>query len=195
MVNALIPTEQQLYRKRLRDFKKQFRNFLMTSRFNNQTIYENERYRINHPKLGCIYSAPDPISQNIPIDSVLFVLEMNNDTNKISGIGMVRNRPIVSKYFVYSQSNYNRYVYVGKHRISRENMTEEEDIIMSAFDILCFKGNRHMKRGQGIKAFPADILYRCCIRLDLVAFISEMFKKRVAVNSGIQEHPAQMLMN
>lgn len=189
MVNPIIKTQAQLYNKQLRDYKKQFRNFIMTSRFNNQTTYENEQFRKTRPNLGCIYSAPDPISHNIPIDSILFILEMNNDTNKITGIGMVKNRSIVQKYYVYTESNYNRYVYIGKHRISRDEMTGDEDAIMQAFDILCFKGNRHMKRGQGIKAFPAEILYRCRPRLDLISFIGEMFKKRLQPQHQPQHIP------
>jgi hypothetical protein len=58
-------------------------------------------------------------------------------------------------------------------------MTEEEDHIMQVFDILCFKGNQHMKRGQGLKTFPIDMLYKCSHRLDLVKFIAEMFKSRI----------------
>jgi hypothetical protein len=109
----------------------------------------------------------------------MFVLEMNNDTNKIIGVGMIRNHAICSKYHVYENGTYNRYAYSGKYRIDRSEMAEEEEVIMQAFDILCFTGNRHMKRGQGLKSFPVDILYKCSKVVDLVKFISEMFKKRI----------------
>jgi hypothetical protein len=113
------------------------------------------------------------------METIMFVLEMNNDTNKIMGVGMVRNRPIVSKIMVYSNGNYNRYVFIGKTRINRTEMTEEEEQIMKVFDILCFSGNKHMKRGQGLKSFPSDMLYKMSKRLDLVSYIGEMFKKRI----------------
>ena len=58
-------------------------------------------------------------------------------------------------------------------------MTAEENRIISLFDILCFTGNKHMKRGQGLKAFPTDMLYRMLPALDLVKFISQMFKDRI----------------
>jgi hypothetical protein len=109
----------------------------------------------------------------------MFVLEMNNDTNKIIGIGMVRNHPVVNKYSVYSEGNYNRYVFVGKTRIDRSEMDEEEERIMKVFDILCFTGNKHMKRGQGLRLFPVEMLYRCSKKIDLVQFICEMFRKRM----------------
>jgi hypothetical protein len=66
-------------------------------------------------------------------------------------------------------------------------MSEDEETIMKAFDIICFKGNKHMKRGQGLKSFPTDILYRCSKRMDLVEFISEMFRKRLSKNKNNSE--------
>jgi hypothetical protein len=57
-------------------------------------------------------------------------------------------------------------------------MTPDEEDIMQVFDILCFTGNHNMKRGQGLKAFPIDMLYKCSRRLDLVKFIGTMFKNR-----------------
>ena len=175
----MIPTEQKILKKQVQNYKKQLRHFLLTSRFNNQTWTENQLYRKQHSQFGCIYCAPDPISQIIPHESILFILEMNNETDKIIGIGMVRNIPKFEKYYVYENGNYNRYVYTGKIRIDRNEMTGDEEQIMQVFDILCFQGNRHMKRGQGIKSFPTDLLYRCSKRIDLVHFISEMFKKRL----------------
>lgn len=151
----------------------------MTSRFNNQTWQENINYREKQKNIDCIYCSPEPISLSVPNDSIMFILEMNNDIDKIIGIGMVRNKPICGKYFVYDNGNYNRYVYIGKNRIPREEMTAEEDEIMKVFDILCFTGNRHMKRGQGIKKFPVEMLYRCSQKLDLVDFIRKMFKDRI----------------
>lgn len=180
MTSMLIPTEKKLHTCQLKDYKKQIRNFLLTSRFNNNTWNENEQYRNTNAAIGCIYCSPDQISCQIPIESILFILEMNNDTNSIMGIGMVRNHAIVNKHQVYSNGNYNRYVYVGKNRIDREDMTDDEETIMQVFDILCFKGNRHMKRGQGLKSFPVDMLYRCSKRLDLIQFVSEMFKSRLS---------------
>ena len=66
------------------------------------------------------------MTNQIPIDSAVFVLEMNNDKNKIMGIGMVRNHPVLNKYRVYKNNNYNRYVYTGKHYINREAMNPQE---------------------------------------------------------------------
>lgn len=152
---------------------------IVTTRFNNESWNENELYRLKYPTIGCIYATPEMNSERIRSDCILFVLEMNNEENKIMGIGMVRNHVIIHKHRVYSNENYNRYAYLGKHRIDRSSMNEEEEIVMRAFDALCFKGARHMKRLQGIKAFPTDMLYKCKRIMDLVEFVRTMFKRRL----------------
>jgi len=186
-MNPIVPNDRRLYRKKMHEYKKQMRNHIMTSRFNTTTWNENEGYRNSHNNVGCIYCSPDPIANIIPIDTIMFVLEMNNDNNKIMGIGMIRNRPIVSKLSVYTNGNYNRYVFVGKTRINRKDMSEDEERIMKVFDILCFSGNKHMKRGQGVKSFPSDMLYKMAARLDIVSFISEMFKARITTNKNTKK--------
>ena len=170
--------KKSIIKKYILEYKKNLKQFLLTSRFTNATWNENIKYRTNK-NVGCIYCSPDPIANTIPIDSIIFVLEMNNDENKILGVGMIRNHPYLNKFTVYNEGNYNRYVYVGKNRIDRSEMLLEEEKIMKVFDILCFTGNKHMKRGQGLKSFPVEMLYKCSKKLDLVNFIKEMFKKRI----------------
>jgi len=106
---------------------------------------------------------------------------MNNEINKIIGIGMIRNKPRVNPSNIYENRNYNRYLFTGKYRIDRVDMNEDEDIIMQVFDVLCFTGARHLKRGQGLNSFPLDMLFRCNKRLNLVDFISNMFKSRLPI--------------
>jgi hypothetical protein len=172
----------KIQRRLVREYKRQLHNFIITSRFNNKTWHENEQYRIQHNLKGCIYCSPSQVTVNIPTETILFVLEMNNETNKIIGIGMIRNKPKINRYTIYNERNYNRYVFTGKTRIDRVDMTEDECDIMRVFDILCFTGNRHLKRGQGLVSFPLDMLYRCNKRLNLVDFISNMFRTRMRNN-------------
>ena len=155
------------------------RQFILTSRFNNQTWNENCDFKKRFSKFACIYCSPVTISLQVPIDSIMFILEMNNDKNKIMGIGMVRNHPLNKRLSVYENDNYNRYQYCGKYHIDRTEMNEEEETIMRVFDILCFRGNRHQKRGHGLTTFPFEMLFRCAPILDLVDFINAMFKRRL----------------
>lgn len=167
------------YKKHYKEYVKNLNKFILTSRFTNKTWSENIEYKNKKNHQGCLYSAPDPVSCQIKPDAIMFVLEMNNDENKIIGIGMIRNKPTVNTHSVYEENIYNRYVFLGEHRIDRTKMNEKEEIVMKAFDTLCFKGNKHMKRGQGLKRFPLDMLFKCKEKLDLVEFISNMFKKRM----------------
>ena len=83
------------------------------------------------------------------------------------GIGLIRNNPKINSFQVYDEKNYNRYVFMGEYRIDRTEMDKNEETIMKAFDILCFKGNKHMKRGQGLKCFPQEMLFKINQRIDL----------------------------
>ena len=177
-----IRSNEYLKRLELTNYRKSLRNYLMTSRFNNKTLLENERYIKSRNDIGCIYCTPCPVPELIPLGSILFVLEMNNDSNKINGIGMISNIVKIGKHSVYEENNYNRYNYVGKYRINRCDMTELEEMVMKIFDSLCFYGNKHMKRGQGIKMFPLEMLYRCQKKIDLIEVVGEMFKCRYSSN-------------
>ena len=111
-------------------------------------------------------------------------LPVVDSENKLLGlitfkdIQKVKNHPKLRKYSVYMNQNYNRYVFTGKNRIDRADMDDGEEEIMRAFDILCFKGNYHMKRGHGLSAFPPVLLYRIMPVIDLVQFVYKMFEKR-----------------
>lgn len=166
--------------KHIREYAKKFKDtYLMTTRFNSYTANENMRFRKQKWPNGCIYGTPVMVSNRIHNECKLFVLEMNNDENRIMGIGLILNKPQFNKHKIYSDFNYNRYSYIGKYRISREEMNEEEEFIMQIFDKLCFQGKYHMKRGHGLTAFPMKILYRCRKIVDLVKSVEEMFKKRI----------------
>ena len=78
----------------------------------------------------------------------------------------------------WDDGNLNRYVYIGSKRIDRGDMTAEEDAVISAFDIICFKGSNHQKRGQGITIFPLDVIEKCKKLIDLPEFVLTMFKNR-----------------
>ena len=171
------------YKNKLKNFKFLMKKFIVTTRFTNETWEENKNYRIEQYHNGCLYCAPDPLSLNINKNSIVFVLEMNNEINSIMGIGLIRNNPKINSFQVYDEKNYNRYVFMGEYRIDRTEMDKNEETIMKVFDILCFKGNKHMKRGQGLKCFPQEMLFKMTQKIDLVEFISNMFKKRIKTNT------------
>ena len=159
------------------EYVKTLKQYIVTTRYNNATWEKNKSFR-QTKKMAAIYCSPVPVAKSIPFDALLFVIEMNNEENTIMGIGLVKNHPYCKTFTVHENQNYNRYCYIGNHYISRQEMTESEESIMIALDIMCFSGAKHMKRGNGLAMFPAILLYRCCAVLDFIDFFKEMFRKR-----------------
>ena len=127
--------------KELQKFVEDTKQHIMTTRFNQATWSENVAFRQRHNKFGCIYGTPEQNNSKFNDDSILFVLEMNNETNKIMGIGMIKNITHVKKYRIYNDDNYNRYAYTGKYRIDREEVKEDDEFIFRVFDQVCFNGS------------------------------------------------------
>jgi hypothetical protein len=152
--------------------------YVMTSRFNTKTIEENQIFRETSWPNGCVYCTPGEVSKSVPYLAKMIVLEMDNDKNRIFAVGKCLNKPIPNKYKVYNEQNYNRYNFIGKTRILREDMNPIEEAVLKALDQLCFRGNTHMKRGQGLRAFPTKLLINCKNVLDIPVFLENMFMSR-----------------
>ena len=130
---------------------------ILTSRFNNKTWFENSQIREKH-SIQCIYCSPQKINEDLQHHSFLFVVEMNNDENRIEGIGIIRNKiQYDNKIRVYEEGDYNRYVYTGKYRLDYKILMEFCPRIVEAFNQLLFKGKAHSKRGRGLTKFPKNL--------------------------------------
>ena len=75
---------------------------VMVTRFNNNTWRENILWRERNNHKGCIYNCPVYIKDIIPLMTVIYVIEMNNERNKIMGIGRIINK-------VYTNQQYKIY--------------------------------------------------------------------------------------
>ena len=131
----------------------------MVTRFNNSTWNENKRWRETNNYLGCLYNSPVYIKEIIPLQIVLYVIEMNNDTNKILGFGKIINKVYTDrKYRVYEERNYNRFTYRGTKRIDIDDIENNEiKAKIEKLEERLFKGKGHLKRGQGITQLPKDV--------------------------------------
>jgi hypothetical protein len=127
---------------------------LAVTHFNDVTLLENERWRETNNYSGCIYNSPVIIKETIMLFSKIYVIEMNNQTNKIIGIGLIKNRIIPKHHKIYSDNNYNRYTYYGKKRI---NASDVDDKVLYELEQRLFKGKNHLKRSQGIVEVPFDV--------------------------------------
>jgi hypothetical protein len=127
----------------------------MVTRFNNTTWKELTDYKQKHGITGAIYGTPCRIIETIPLKAKLIVLEMNNDTNTIMGVGIIHNLIRMDKYHaIYSSGNFNRFTYTGKHYISASDFTREQVTLIEKMELCVFKGKGHLKRGQGIQTIP-----------------------------------------
>jgi hypothetical protein len=156
-------------------------HYLMTTRFNNNTHDQMMEYCSKSAKIRCAYGSFTRMASYLPQDVVMFVLEMNNDKNKIMGIGMIRNTLSTKQHFVYNEDVYNTFTYIGSKRIDRTEMTEIEEGVMEICDKVCFKGVSHQKRHKAITVFPVDVheKYKEDGDLDLTEFVRNMFLQRL----------------
>ena len=124
---------------------------LLLSRFTEETFQESKRYRESN-NIKCIYGTTRAISDYLP-DRPYFVIEMNNTTNKIMGVGLIQ-KTISPRTKVYSDPSFNRYIYKGNHYIPIEKIKIE---IIDELEQLLFHGRSHLKRG-GLTLFPPSKL-------------------------------------
>ncbi len=157
---------------------------IVTSRFTNESIRERAEYIAKNAMVGCIYGSPQQITHRILPESTVFVVEMNNSTNQITGVGLIRNRPIYDRYYkIYSNGNYNRYVYKSEYHLDRDTLQQYNPTLVNALDYVLFKEKTHLKRGTGFVTIPVKLLkHEKCEDLDIKneirsAFISKFTEK------------------
>ena len=131
--------------------------YIVTTRFTNDTWEENLRWRKMNEWKGCIYGVPHLISiySRIPPNARVYVIEMNNDTNKIMGIGVIKNKYRSIRCNIYSDKYYNTYIYRDRAHITREKLMTYDKrgfykLFVKYLEKMLFKGSAHMKRGQGL---------------------------------------------
>ena len=122
---------------------------LVSTRFTNDTWLENRDYRNKSNHDGCIYGSSQELS-NVHYDSLTFVIEMNNSKNEIEGIGLIINRPLFDKsYFIYSDRNYNRFIYKGNYRLNRDKLLQYSKRLVLSLEYILFREKNHVKRSMG----------------------------------------------
>jgi len=120
------------------------------TRFNNSTYKENIEYREKN-KEAVIYGSAFKIRELYSPGCLIFVAEMNNETNKIEGIGLIRNSLVSDKrHKIYENSDYNRFIYRGKYWINRLQLDNLDIEIGQVLNNILFKGKSHLKFRTGI---------------------------------------------
>ena len=147
--------------------------YIGCTRFNNSTYEENINYRLKH-NLPVIYGSALKIRNIYLPEALIFVMEMNNDTNKIEGIGLIRNSIVHNKtHKIYDHVEYNRYIYSGKYWIKRELIDPQ---IIEICDKILFKGKSHLKCRSGISILTEKLFTHWDYKIkDLKNKIKNMF--------------------
>ena len=84
---------------------------------------------------------------------------MNNSTNHIEGVGVIRNYANIDQPpWIYANNNYNRYIYQGDYRMDREAIARYDPDLVETIETICFKGKTHLKRGSGLTLVPKKLL-------------------------------------
>jgi len=130
---------------------------LVSTRFNSETFQENLHYR-EKKGINCIYCSPQPMSPKIGAESLVVVVEMNNSTNQIEGIGLIKNHVETKSYYVYDTRNFNRYIFKSDYRISRDELVRNHEKMVERLDQVLFKGKTHLKRGSGFTTIPEKLV-------------------------------------
>jgi len=188
-----LPFRVRIRQKISRDKKKEFltknnAKYLLTTRFSNETWNENMEYIQKQRQIKCIYCNTYGVSETIPVNKMIYVLEMNNNTNQIMGVGLVRNSPYREYFRVYKKGLYNMTAYVGYHRLCREELCNDiiDDVnILEELEHTCFKGKGHLKMGQGMTSFPIHVLVHLLENdIDVLEWLSKKFKEKYVVSNS-----------
>jgi hypothetical protein len=149
---------------------------VVTGRFNTETLNSNYEYRKKYG-FKCLYCCPSELSPKILYDSPVFVIEMNNSTNKIEGVGLIKNRIQTNKYYkVHNDGNTNRYIYIGNYFIDRETLETYNPRLVYVLEIVLFKGKTHSKRGSGLTIIPEKVLkFDICKGINVQKDIKNIF--------------------
>lgn len=157
---------------------------VMSTRYNAATWAASERYRNKH-NLSCIYSCSGRITESVLLGSMVYVVEMNNDTNQIIGIGLIKNRAADKRHKVQDDCNvYNRYVYVGICHMSREVINQYNPLLVYILEDILFKGKTHSKRGRGLTRVPECVMHApVCEGVDIKHEIMQTFVRHFIANN------------
>ena len=177
--------------------------FICTTRFNTETLEQNCAWRRRNQKMDqCVYGSPIPVKHAVRGSAWMIVLEMQNDANKIAGIGLVKNSPNLPsvpishnsgskgagsalKPSVYNCGNYNRFIYQGAYRIDLSSneieLTQEEQLVIKMLELALFYGANHSKRGKGICELPKHVasLY------DFKECLKQLVQRFIKIKKGL----------
>lgn len=147
-------------------------HLIVATRFNNTTAEENKTGRGE----GCLYGNPSPLKKYQQKN--MLVLELNVQTNRIMGIGLIKhNCRDKDAQNIYENTDYNHYVFKSRYRVDRSEIDEQGEMVFQKMDTCCFRGSTHIKRGRSLSMFPVLHVLRIEkeLGIQMVPFIRSLF--------------------
>ena len=103
---------------------------------------------------------------------------MNNETNSIMGIGLIRNiYKSENRSRIYKNGCWNSYVYKSQYHITIEEILAKNEInksIIIFLERLLFYGSGHFKRGQGCIIIPYDRISTYYHQIDIKKILKKL---------------------
>jgi len=181
---------------------------LFTHRFNNVTLDQHKRWAKRANK-KCLYWARYPIktlqnNKKIRNTHDIMIIEMNNDINKINGVGLISKNAQVKKkqerdkiapqkemalqtsFFYENPKLGGGTMYLGEEWIGRDEMRADDLEFVDIMEWLLFKGKGHCKRLINITEFPPRYLEH----IDFVRLFARMFEEKRASEAAASEGAA-----
>jgi len=152
---------------------------IATTRFNDDTYQQNKDYKGKMKHNGSLYGSPVRIKDNIPLDTAIYVIEMNNSTNKIEGIGMIKNENILDKHYRIYNNIPSLIVTIDynsddddceeddEEETNMKRLTRIESGNCRDYNSYVYKGSKHISRCEIKDEYfikVIEVLENCCFK-------------------------------
>ena len=116
--------------------------------FNNETLQQNNDWKIKKHWKGSIYGFQRSLPKKIPYESYLYIIEMNNEKNEIAGIGFIKNEYHSEwRTMIYNKCHdYNRYILKSSYHRNRKYLLANNPKMILFLEKILFTGCGHLKR-------------------------------------------------
>lgn len=153
--------------------------YIGLAKFNNNTLKQNRDWKIKKKWKGAVYGFETFPPEFIPLNSWIFIIEMNNETNHIVGIGLIQNtfRPELRSRIYNPNQIYNNYVFKSPYHIQRNILIQKNSKAISFLENILFKGYTHLKRTSCFSLSYKRILITPDINTNIVKIINKKIYK------------------
>ena len=167
-------------------FEALFQRFdIYTTRFTSETYEENRAYKQNMLDgfKGSLYSTTLSFPVNASMSKYFFVLDMNNTTNKLMGVGFMKNLLAKDQNIrVHKRQGFNLNIYKSDFYISLDSVDSVDSVekggrslwktfLAKEFESYLFYGKSNMKRGGAFTRFPLKKMEYKHLKFLLMLFV------------------------